>query len=45
MPHIYERTLKNAQAGLEAGYKLSPAVIRSMHQQLLSFGRGAKKSP
>lgn len=42
---LYQRTLKNAQAGLESGNKLSPAVIRSMHQQLLSFGRGAKKLP
>ncbi|HHT22336.1 MAG TPA: Fic family protein [Bacteroidales bacterium] len=42
---LYQRTLKNAQKALESGYTFSPNFIRQMHQQLLSFGRGAKKMP
>ena len=42
---LYQRTLNNAQQGLERGYKFSTSVIKQMHQQLLSFGRGAGKAP
>lgn len=42
---LYQRTLKNAQAAIQAGYPLSPSFLKQMHQQLLSFGRGATKSP
>lgn len=42
---LYQRSLKTAQHNLKRGYPLSPALLKSIHQQLLSFGRGAKKSP
>jgi len=42
---LYQRTLKNAQNRLQEGYPLSAALIKQMHQQLLSFGRGASKAP
>lgn len=42
---LYQRTLKNAQKGLEDGYPFSTGFIKQMHQQLLSLGRGAQKSP
>jgi Fic family protein len=42
---LYQRALKNAQKGMEAGYKISTSLIKTIHQQLLSSGRGAKKSP
>lgn len=42
---LYQRTLKNAQSALEDGYSLSISFLKQMHQQLLYFGRGAKKSP
>ncbi|MFV0291257.1 MAG: Fic family protein [Mangrovibacterium sp.] len=42
---LYERTLKNAQHALTDGYNLSSSFICQMHQQLLSLGRGANKSP
>lgn len=42
---LYQRALRNAQKALQEGYQLSPSFIRMIHQQLLSFGRGAKKSP
>lgn len=42
---LYQRTLKNAQSALAEGYPLSISFLKQMHQQLLSFGRGAKKSP
>ncbi len=42
---LYQRTLKRAQKALEDGYTLSASFIRSLHQQLLSFGRGANKAP
>lgn len=42
---LYQRTLKNAQGALENGYVISDSLIKQMHQQLLSFGRGAQKSP
>lgn len=42
---LYQRTLKNAQSALEEGYRFSVNFLKQMHQQLLFFGRGAKKSP
>ena len=41
---LYQRALKNAQNALEDGYSISTSFIKQMHQQLLSFGRGATKS-
>ncbi len=42
---LYRRALTNAQEAMEVGYKLSTSFIKTLHQQLLFFGRGAKKSP
>lgn len=42
---LYQRALKSAQEGMKDGYKLSTSFIKSIHQRLLSFGRGAMKSP
>ncbi len=42
---LYQRALLNAQNALNDGYELSISMIRTIHQQLLSFGRGASKSP
>jgi Fic family protein len=42
---LYERALKNAQKALNEGYKLNPTIVRNIHQQLLYWGRGAKKNP
>lgn len=42
---LYRRALNAAQKQLEAGYPLSASLVKSMHRQLLSFGRGANKSP
>lgn len=42
---LYQRALKKAQAAIEDGYPLSQNLIKSLHQHLLSFGRGAEKSP
>ncbi len=42
---LYQRALTNAQKGMMDGYPLSQHLIKTMHQQLLSFGRGARKSP
>ena len=42
---LYQRALLNAQKAMKDGYPLSQHLIRSLHQQLLSFGRGAQKSP
>lgn len=42
---LYQRTLKNAQKAMMDGYPLSKSLIKGMHQQLLSLGRGATKSP
>ncbi len=42
---MYQRTLKAAQQELESGKPISEFLIRSMHGKLLSFGRGAEKSP
>ena len=42
---LYERALKNAQLSMEEGQPLSKFLIRAAHAILLSFGRGALKSP
>lgn len=42
---LYRRALNSAQRQLEQGYPLSPSLIKSIHRQLLSWGRGATKSP
>lgn len=42
---LYQRTLKNTQDAIKAGYPLSSSLLKTMHQQLLSYGRGADKSP
>lgn len=42
---LYQRALKSAQQGMQDGYALSTSFIKTMHQKLLSLGRGATKSP
>jgi Fic family protein len=42
---LYQRALKSAQKAMEEGYPLSQSLIKGIHQRLLSFGRGASKSP
>ncbi|UNU72557.1 Fic family protein [Moraxella nasovis] len=42
---LYQRTLKNAQQAMSDGYPLSKSLLKTMHEQLLSFGRGADKFP
>ena len=42
---LYQRELLNAQKAMIEGYPLSQHLIKTLHQQLLSFGRGAQKSP
>lgn len=42
---LYQRALLNAQHAMIDGYKLSSSMIKTIHQQLLSFGRGTQKSP
>ena len=42
---LYQRALKSAQGAMNDGYPISQSMIKAIHQRLLSFGRGAKKSP
>lgn len=42
---LYRRALNSAQSRLEQGQPLSESLIKSLHRQLLSLGRGARKSP
>ncbi len=42
---LYQRTLKNTQHALQDGYWFSKSLLKTMYQQLLSYGRGATKSP
>lgn len=42
---LYRRALNTAQRQMEQGYPLSESLLKSIHRQLLSFGRGAHKSP
>jgi Fic family protein len=43
--YLYQRALSNAQRSIKEGRPFSKHMIKDMHQQLLYFGRGAKKSP
>lgn len=42
---LYQRALTNAQQAMKDGYPLSQHLVKTIHQQLLSFGRGATKAP
>jgi len=42
---LYARALKSTQNALEKGYPFSQSLIKGIHQQLLSYGRGSSKSP
>ena len=42
---LCQRALKAAQEAMNDGYPISQSMIKAIHQRLLSFGRGAKKSP
>lgn len=42
---LYQRALKAAQDAMKDGYPVSQSLIKSIHQRLLSYGRGATKSP
>lgn len=42
---LYQRALRNAQRALESGYPLSLSLLKGIHKQLFSLGRGAAKSP
>ena len=43
--YLYSRALRLAQKELQEGRPLSEHLIRSAHQTLLAFGRGAQKHP
>jgi len=43
--YLYWRALRNAQHALDEGAPLSEHLIRATHQELLSFGRRARKEP
>lgn len=42
---LYRRALNTAQRQMEEGRPLSESFVKSIHRQLLSFGRGANKAP
>jgi len=42
---LYQRALMATQKAMADGYPLSQSLIKGIHQRLLSFGRGASKSP
>ncbi len=42
---LYRLALNTARAQIDAGRPLSVSLVKSIHQQLLSAGRGARKSP
>ncbi len=42
---LYQRALRSTQKAMEEGYPLSKSLIKGIHKRLLSFGRGASKSP
>lgn len=42
---LYQRALRTTQKAMEDGYPLSQSLVKGIHQRLLSFGRGATKSP
>lgn len=43
--YLYSRALVFAREALQEGRPLSSSLLKEMHQLLLSFGRGADKSP
>lgn len=43
--YLYSSALKRAQMSLEQGQPISEFLIRQTHRHLLSFGRGAYKTP
>ena len=42
---LYRRALNTAQARIAQGQPLGESLIKTVHGQLLSFGRGAQRSP
>lgn len=42
---LYRRALSSAQRQIEEGRPISESLVKSIHQHLLSLGRGASKSP
>jgi len=42
---LYQRALTGAQQAMADGQPLSTSLLKRIHQRLLSFGRGALKSP
>jgi len=42
---LYQRALRAAQKSIQEGRPISQWLIRAIHEKLLSFGRGASKSP
>ncbi len=43
--YLYQWALKKGQQALSNGQPFSEWLVRSLHKELLSFGRGATKSP
>jgi Fic family protein len=43
--YLYQRSLRTAQQAMRDGRPLSASLLKSIHQQLLTWGRGADKSP
>jgi Fic family protein len=43
--YLYARAMRVAEAAIGEGQPISQHLIRSLHQMLLSFGRGAQKRP
>jgi Fic family protein len=43
--YLYTRALRLAQESMEDGQAIGEHLIRSAHEVLLSFGRGARKNP
>ena len=42
---LYARELKQAEDQIAEGYAISEHLVKTAHQTLLSYGRGAEKSP
>lgn len=42
---LYRRALVAAQGAIDQGHPFSLSLVKQIHQRLLSFGRGASKSP
>ena len=43
--YLYQRSLRTAQEQMKEGRPLSSSLVKSIHQQMLTWGRGSKKSP